>query len=44
MQTVFDEMWYIVEYFIVGFFLAHCVLLVEIQDNNNIYSSCVNST
>ena len=45
MWTVFDEMWYIVEYFIVDIFFFFIVfLLVKIQNENNIYPSCVKST
>ena len=41
----FDEMWYIVKYFIVDFFSFLVVCwLVKIQDENNIYISYLNST
>ena len=45
MRKVFDEMWYIVEYFIVNifYFLILCYL-GKIQDKNNIYTSCVYNT
>ena len=44
MQTVIYEMCYIVEYLILNIFSFLIFLLGKIQDDNNIYTSCVNST
>ena len=43
-QTVFDEIWYIIQYFIVNFFPFPNIFIGKTQDKNNIYTSCVNST
>ena len=40
---VFDEMCYIIEYFIVNIFPYSLCLIGKIQDKNYIYTSCVNS-
>ena len=44
-ETVFDEMRYMVKYFIVNIFsFNNSVLLGKPQYNNNIYTSCLHST
>ena len=43
-KAVFDEMWYIVEYFIVNIFPSSLCFIGKPGDENDTYKSCLNNT
>ena len=43
MRTVFDEMWYMVQYFFINIIYFFIFFLEETQDKINIYTSFLNS-